>query len=762
MTEILRRGLRLRWTRVLSGLLVAVCGGELVSGQVAPTLTVVGAANGQVRFVAEAAAVAVNVPIQSAAEQPVTASLQVGPFRDAAGRLYPAAVSILQAASGVQASAETAQEVKSSSLPSHPLTFPPMGALAVRIEATLAAEGEYTSDVVLVQGKQRDQLRVIVTRASRVLSVEIHGLDAVHGTASVGKPSVGELRLLLLETLGSDVELNPIVLTKLTRKAPDGGQTQAPYQLRIDGNPAAPLRLTRNQPRSVVLGLEGLPGAGDYAGTVRVSAAGAKPVDQPFTLNLREPRGIALAAIFLGVLLSTLMRWLAQSFRPRLVDLRRTHLLSRELAELLADPARQPEESVVLRVLRRELVGIQIALDVGGATNATSALDLLELRRKLAVDWIQRRRQVEALRPASIRERFRAVVGGARDTILSQNATTEQVKAAHTTLSGLNTAIDTALQDELSVRIAELRKSLDALTARPASQLAVLAPAALRGLLDEAEREKKNLARALELYDQAQRAWTSFLLDDLAAVADAPAPLGLTGDQWGALAERLKADLAAAQMVLADDPEAAVRRYNGALAQYVATVSDGLRRALDGLRARIAEKADDDQQKAAVAMVDEAAAAIAQARTELSGGRVQAAAGFLTMALERAAAAGRSITRSNRSALSTDAPTTSATVLHPAPVLADSRSPDLIASDRALGAASRAIDRVDLFMFAIAASVATILGVTVLWTPNPSWGGWDDRIVAILWGLGVHQFTFAGLPGLADRLRGTQPAGGQS
>ena len=65
------------------------------------------------------------------------------------------------------------------------------------------------------------------------------------------------------------------------------------------------------------------------------------------------------------------------------------------------------------------------------------------------------------------------------------------------------------------------------------------------------------------------------------------------------------------------------------------------------------------------------------------------------------------------------------------------------------------IARIDLLVAAIAIVVAGLLGVRALWLPNLTWGGWDDHVIALLWGLGLHQFTFAGITGLTDRLVGT-------
>jgi hypothetical protein len=41
--------------------------------------------------------------------------------------------------------------------------------------------------------------------------------------------------------------------------------------------------------------------------------------------------------------------------------------------------------------------------------------------------------------------------------------------------------------------------------------------------------------------------------------------------------------------------------------------------------------------------------------------------------------------------------------------------------------------------------VAVILGLQLLWADNPVWGSWTDVIIALLWGLGLHQVAGATL-----------------
>src|SRR5262249_55626722 len=153
-------------------------------------------------------------------------------------------------------------------------------------------------------------------------------------------------------------------------------------------------------------------------------------------------------------------------------------------------------------------------------------------------------RQVAGLRPESLRDKFRPVIDSARDTIVSEASTTEALAAVSRQLASLNAGIDEALRAELSSRIDALRKSLDELAVRPDSQLSVLAPAAVRPLLDAADMAKaaNDLRTALAEYERARRTWAGILLDDLAATVAGGPPLGLDATEWTALSARLRTE----------------------------------------------------------------------------------------------------------------------------------------------------------------------------------------------------------------------------
>lgn len=66
----------------------------------------------------------------------------------------------------------------------------------------------------------------------------------------------------------------------------------------------------------------------------------------------------------------------------------------------------------------------------------------------------------------------------------------------------------------------------------------------------------------------------------------------------------------------------------------------------------------------------------------------------------------------------------------------------------------------DSALLAALTIVAVLSGLLLLWVNNPSGGSAEDRIVAFLWGLGVHEVSgtvYAGIDAARQKLEPPQP-----
>jgi hypothetical protein len=75
-----------------------------------------------------------------------------------------------------------------------------------------------------------------------------------------------------------------------------------------------------------------------------------------------------------------------------------------------------------------------------------------------------------------------------------------------------------------------------------------------------------------------------------------------------------------------------------------------------------------------------------------------------------------------------------------------------IGSKATLEKLNRWIRTSDLLISIVVLAIACLLGIKTLWLADLSWGGWEDRVIAVLWGLGLHQATFTGVEALRANL----------
>jgi len=57
----------------------------------------------------------------------------------------------------------------------------------------------------------------------------------------------------------------------------------------------------------------------------------------------------------------------------------------------------------------------------------------------------------------------------------------------------------------------------------------------------------------------------------------------------------------------------------------------------------------------------------------------------------------------------------------------------------------------ELLVSLIIAGIAVLVGMKALWFGSNTWGGYADWTTAVLWGLGLHQFSFDSVNNLAQK-----------
>ena len=264
-----------------------------------PPVSILGAADGQVKLLAETAQVSTDITVESTATTETKGTFRVSPLRDAAGHLFPVTLTaapprryrrrpLRLPAECLPSRRSAAEQPCRLSRRSCRWSVPALGAWSAHISAVLPAEGDYTGELIVGIGDTPVRVKLTITRASRNLDVEVLGVGPARARAGAWTASTATLILVLSEKTGRALTLDPPVVTTFERKGSDGARFQAPRRVTVDGRAPGPVALTPNGMSALALTFNSLDGAGEYTGTIRFSAPGSKPVDQDFTLDLRE------------------------------------------------------------------------------------------------------------------------------------------------------------------------------------------------------------------------------------------------------------------------------------------------------------------------------------------------------------------------------------------------------------------------------------------------------------------------------------------
>lgn len=595
----------------------------------------------------------------------------------------------------------------------------------LHLSARLGAPGEYRGRFALIAtGRRTDKGYTVTLAKAAAPIVVVHGSDASASTLGPFSWLGGADRVVIPLTLVDSVAPARVALPQLetlqryvgadTAMQVDFGKVKVLGQ--DDSVMTDSVSLGQGDSRRVRLYVSGIRAAGAYTGVVRILAAGADPRLATVKVYVRRSAWVALFLILAGVGISWAIREYQLGLRPRLLRQRR----AAELLEWLAATERQvsstggatPDETRVLAAQRTELDriydGQTAPAAAGGGGDAAAAPDddarlkLVAARLEVVPDWVNARRQVDAIPAGDVAEAARTDLQRKLDDIREAllTGTAEEVKKAATTAHGIPGDIRTALKERLEKEIADFGAEVaKERAAHPTKDPTLIA------LEDEVakklERAKElagaeRLAEARAEYEAARTAYGNLLrvlATELAkAAGEAEANRPVTEDQKA----RLDAIVAAAQSVVArlagDNLNGAAAAYTEAQAEWAALLPTlppvPAAGRLGGSEAQPSPPANPLGSAAALGFAPGIRAA------EIAARMVEAA-------------------------------------------------PIRRASSAELTAAVRRWDR--LLSLAVAV-ITTALGMWLLWIGHLVWGSAGDMFAAFLWGLGLHQ---AGTSGAA-------------
>lgn len=628
-------------------------------------------------------------------------------------------------------------------------------AKTVKLTAKLPRSGTYSGTLTLLGTEPPQSVQLQVTR-NAVFPVELAASTAAASTSS----NVLTLSIPLQEKLDREAQLNAPSLA-LSRREPGKSALESvtvSATMRAGLAPLpSPWRIGRREAPTLLVDVAELDDAGEYVGRVRLTSPDSLQVlDVPVLITKKDSGWFAALLIALGAMVSLLLRTYFKSLRPRLQQRQAAEQLAFDLEALRREMKQRfaplkPEEEDVLIALTDRLASAQTAIAVGKVTDAQPVLDEVDAKLSLVRRWINARRKAAALQ---------AIPDDVRTGLIEVGATLSRAAA-------LDIAAHAKAVDDLDAKIAA------AATAQAAQRRTSLEEGIKASrYLDVAARETllKQLANAARLdlgeqrlaLDRIEQALMDRQLSGLKEAIEGVSgpPVGFDQASWTALSTDILNDIAAATGSAPDRGT-----------QYRAIVSKYLRGLVRRQRAwtstwessvRKSANHTDDQKRLMLDRVPPVRQAIDSAEQLLRDGKLNEAAvaventGTMVVDLEADLKQGGFLSAGGVPAAAAVVPQ----VVDLQASLASALIAGLGLRARRRGgntsvALSSLIDRFDLLVLAVALGISILLGLKLLWIDNATWGTANDYLVAILWGLGLHQVAntaFEGVGATAEKL----------
>lgn len=646
-------------------------------------------------------------------------------------------VSALRAPSGRYAPLSATIEGK---LADQQAKVPPYGSATLHLGATLDAAGTYTGSVSVISKKRGTPVTLVVTRTNAAAPFVV---GAAGRGAAVGRRV--SLDFTVRNTSADTVTVTPhLILT--TRTAP--GNTKDGVALNHvtftrEGKPG-PFTISPDESATLRMTVDELD-PGEYAGKIRVSAAGSADVDTDVAIVVRHGLCWAIVAIAVGVIFSLAVREVARWWRARLTAQRRFRIASDDLDAVGASvESLDPLERKMLDALGTQLDTL-VRRDANEAAVTTFTLKTPLWRR-----WVLLRREAIAGGWADI---VSAVDAIARRVLDDSTASSDMVKAGNDALTEQEKALAgrriTALTEQLAVIRTLVGKAAETLSEDLQTSLTENTTQPLNAA-ETAIKAVDPIRAAAEL-ERARVAYADIILDDLAVAAADLVPPGPHEAGWVELRRTVDAEVAAGHAAATSDIKlAAATRAQRALIQGVTSRLMVAADALTGADAAAVEAFRDELRK-----LHRLAA-----RTDLTAARMaytKALESWRTLSKRRATGSRMGGTSIAAAAGQVDVQLAALTELP------DATSPQISTPPRrrlpSLSAISGQQVAIDIAVAFLAGVAAVMVGLQLLYFDNAAWGAGRDIVVAFLWGLGVHQVTGAvnGVTAVRDRITG-EPA----
>lgn len=631
----------------------------------------------------------------------------------------------------------------------------------IRVTATLPVSGEYKSYIVVVHDEGRvPSTPLTVTRQPG--SINIGEPDPVRSTLFISANA--EVRFPVNRGTGESFKTSSVTLERFSI-VKDNKKYQAPYgsavfheerkQDSIGNDLVDPPKESQDQSTSVASGqpftlkLSGITEAGEYSGTIRLANANGEDATKQFTLIVKESAWVALFCIFLGVFASRVIRKYTKEQRPQLVALRRLRYVKEDLEKV--EYNKTASSQVVLQVFnwfRDSLV--QIEQDLNGDVGQDHHLPRIEelgIKIRALPNWLNSGHLLDAVQPQSIIKAPRAAWDALADSYFLK--------------PGVSVDIATALKNIESDTITNVNASINEFattvqvykSAHPEVVNAIEATVFTRVKKAQTAVTAREWGEASAELSKAQLGFTIVLALGLQTIIESSQlPLGFETAEW----ERFRGTISPTlnQILQEIDFERASELYRNVIRSYLNAVSEKL--ILHTIRLMGSGLTNAQQEKLGQA-TNTLTTAIASAKSgnfEEAQTAYNRAVIFIEEVQSERTAAGAEQHRAAAAAPAAalyEGVIPANTRLGLVSVLSSLPTRRLRTSQQV----QEALTRYDRLMDCALFGIACLVGLTLLWEPEPIWGGWKAYMTSLLWGLGLHQVggsTIEGLTGVRKKI----------
>ncbi len=628
-------------------------------------------------------------------------------------------------------------------------------AKTVRLTGTVDTAGTYHAFISVTSGQIRRSMTLTVERAETPFPLET---AATVETAPAEDAKVS-VHVTVQERWGKEATLNVPALHLSRRETGKTALYDVPYTqvVSLDSKRlGSPWTIGKREAKTIVLDISGLTDAGEYVGRVRfTSPATPQVLDVPLLVTVKDGPGLAALLIGLGALLSFLLGIYVRSVRPRLMQQRIAARLESDLATLMIDlktqfGTLQDAERGVVEALTKRLDDLAADIQSGSAASVDTVLSEIDLKLSLVRRWINARRRAQALvePPATLAADLESI------GVFLGNAGTERATDVQNKLGTVEDTIRSAWQAERTKRLNALREAVNS------SELSHDAKAAQLDHIESAAREQDPNKQAAVL-ERAEAEAATALARNFARRLSALTvpPLGFKPGEWTAL----KTDTLAKLAHIGEQTEGLrVAAYNTVLRGY-------LRQTLGALEARAQEEVPVIKEHPRLNSADrkkfsERLEAIQKSISVTKAAVDGMPSAVLTSAIKEVREQLESLEGDLRGRGVTGfmgaAEGEAAAPAAPAPQGLDFGGA-FIGLVTGLGArgrrladlSSRKIEQIvqwlDLAVFLVGLTISILLGLELLWIDNATWGSANDYLIAVLWGLGLHQISNAAFDGIS-------------